>query len=322
MRPSFVDKLSGWYQRRHPVKWDAVHAPLLDETVLRELARVSESLILPEFHRPSAHPLSGEIRSFHRGRGFEFEENRPYIPGDEPRLLNWRLYARSGELHTKIFSEERRPQLFLLLDRRAAMRFGTRRQLKASLAAKIGVCYAYGAQRQGVAVGGIILNQTAQWFAPTIGQSAMHPLIRTMGAACPPLGFEEGQTSIEQNLQELLRRLPAGSFVILISDFSDLDPQASSASLHRLASLHTVWAVQVLDPVEKRLPESGRFAIEDETTQEPLRIDGRDPGQQAVYARAFEDRQRRLDDCFARGGIKMTHCTTLDDPRACLGLHS
>lgn len=294
--------------------------PLGDAAMLAEQALHAQSLpwSLIGFERPAGHPLIGETLSAHRGRGFEFVENRPYQPGDEPRLLNWRLYARSGNLYTKVFSEERRPQVFLLLDRRAAMRFGTRRQLKVALAARIALAYAFQAREQALAVGGLILNQRPEWFPPASGEASTQAFLHAMLAPCPPLDFEIDQPDLEENLQGLMHRLPPGCFILLVSDFADLDPDTGVALLHQLAAQHTVTAVQVLDPVEPRLPTSGDLLIEDTAAPQPLRIDRQDTRQHTLYAEAFRNRQAKLAACFKASRIPLKTCTTEDEVDACL----
>ncbi|MCG6870693.1 MAG: DUF58 domain-containing protein [Gammaproteobacteria bacterium] len=295
--------------------------PLLDDAELRELAARTQSLpwFFLDFQQDACHPLIGETLSVYRGRGLEFEDNRAYQPGDEPRLLNWRLYARSGELYTKVFTEERRPQVVVLADRRAAMRFGTRRQLKATLVARIGACYAYQARQQALAVGGLILNQAAEWLAPASGDASLDALVRTLAAPCPPLGFDQDQPQLEQGLRLVMHRLPAGCLVVLISDFADLDPQTARPILRHLSESNTVQAIQVLDPVERQLPAGGDFLIEDPASERPLRMDGRDAAQQARYAENFRSRQADLDACFRACGIPFRTCLTTDDLEACLG---
>jgi uncharacterized protein (DUF58 family) len=318
---SLVDRVSRHYRRLRPGDSGAVRAPLLDDATVHKLALVARALpwSLLEFQRPASHPLIGEAPSPFRGRGLEFEENRAYQAGDEARLVNWRLYARSGELYTRVFTEERRPQVFVVLDRRAAMRFATRGQLKAALAARLGVCYAHQAEHQALAVGGLILEREPRWFTPAIGEASMHALVQSMVAAVPPVAFDDPQPDLAEQLQQLLHRLPSGSFVLLLSDFADLDPDSATALLHHLAELHTVQAIQILDPVEARLPDTGSFLIEDRVSPEPLHIEGGDDVQHTRYAEAFADRQAKLVDCFRASGIPFRTCMTVNDLDECLG---
>lgn len=317
---SLMAKLAG-YSRRSAAAPPPALAPLIDPDGLRELARCARSLpwSLLTFERPASHPLLGETLSLYRGRGLEFEENRGYQAGDEPRLLNWWLYARTGALYTKVFSEERRPQVFLLIDRRAAMRFATRGQLKVALAAQIAACYACQAQQQALPVGGLILNRTADWLAPALGEVALQNLLESLAAPCPPLPFADDQLDLGESLQLLLHRLPGGSFIVLISDFADLEADSAMPLLSELSARHSLRAVQILDPVELRLPATGEFLIEDGAAGQPLRIDGRDELQQARYAQAVAERQAQLAACFERCGIPFRRCTTESDLQRCLG---
>jgi uncharacterized protein (DUF58 family) len=318
---SLIAKLSRQYRRWRPAGTVSIQAPLVAAEDLRELERYARSLprSLLDFQRHAAHPLIGETRSLYRGRGFEFEENRAYQAGDEPRLLNWRLYARTGELYTKVFTEERRPQAFLLLDRRASMRFGTRRQLKVARAARIAACHVYQAGQQALAVGGATLNREVDWHAPAPGEAALRYLVQSLVSPCPPLPFEQDQPSMEESLQLLVHRLPAGCFVLLVSDFLDLDPVTATPLLRHLAERHTVRAIQVLDPVEQDLPAAGDFLIEDGAAAQALRIDGRDALQRRLYRTACSNRQSRLVAGFKACGIPFQTCSVQDDVETCLG---
>lgn len=317
---SLFNTLSGYFRHWHPGEADATHKALMDGKELQQLASHAQSLpdSLFMFDRQAAHPLIGEIPSFYRGQGFEFEENRSYQAGDEQRMINWRLYARTGDLYTKVFREERRSQVFLLMDRRAAMRFGTRRQLKVTLAARISACYLYQALHQALPVGGMLLNQTVEWFDPAIGEFASQHFLQAMNQSCPPLDFEQAQPNLEEALQLLFYRLPAGSFLLLVSDFLDLDPETAMPLLHQLASRHVLQAIQILDPVEHRLPISGNFLIEDSTSSTPLYMDAGDDLQSQQYAVAFAEEQAKLKDCFQSCGISFCVCSTDDDVTGCV----
>ena len=192
MRPPLLQSL--WQRYRDLVSLGPSRSaePLLDTKTLDELQQRAQSsprtLIAPR--QVSSHRLIGEQLSRFRGRGFEFEENRGYQTGDEPRLINWRLYARTGDLYTKVFNEERRPEVYLVADRRAGMRFGTRKQIKAAQAAKIIASTFFQARRQALTVGGIIINETIDWFAPTATNAASLDFLHSLALPCPPLAFD------------------------------------------------------------------------------------------------------------------------------------
>ena len=110
-----------------------------------DLVRVSASALIALRHAAEGLPLrsprrlgsmAGPHLSAFKGRGMEFEETRPYQPGDDVRSLHWRVTARTGRPHTKLFREERERPVWLLVDIGPTMRFGTRVAFKSVIAAQ------------------------------------------------------------------------------------------------------------------------------------------------------------------------------------------
>ena len=312
-------KLPPWFAGRRG-RNAGIDRPLLDDDRQQELRQYAESLAwsLIEFDRQASDPRTGDALSAFRGHGLEFEENRVYQPGDEPRLLNWRLYARTGDLYTRVFREERRPQVFLLVDRRAAMRFGSRRQLKARLVAAMACAHAWQARQQALALGGLILSRELHWFSPAVGDTAGDRLIQSLSGPCRPLPFDADQPSLEEALQLVHQRLAPGSFLLLVSDFMDLESDSAMPLLHELAQKHSVRAVQILDPLEQQLPERGDLLIENPSRPQPIRLDSRDRGLRQAYAEMFSAMQSRLAACFAGCDIPFHSCSTADRVESCL----
>ncbi len=315
-------KLSRWLDAWGSPHAGAIRAPLLDAARRLELQNHVQSLAwsLTDFQGQATQPLFGDAPSTFRGKGLDFEENRAYQPGDEPRLLNWRLYARTGELYTRVFREERRPCLFLLVDRRAGMRFATRRQLKVTLAAGLACCHAWQAQQHAFPVGGLILNPEARWFEPVMGETAMEPLIQSLLDPCPPLAFQDDQLPLEEILQLLLQRLSPGCFLLLLSDFSDLDVDSAASVLHQLSKAHSIRAIQILDPVEQELPDDADLLLDDPAAPDPILFSGGDSALRRDYAEIFSARQAALTACFSGNGIPLHVCTTRDSVEACLDM--
>lgn len=321
MSSSLLARFRRYTQQLRPAtSADAVRKPLLDDDELQQLANLAEQSVASAIHfeRHVASRQLGDYLSRFRGQGLEFEENRRYQPGDEQRLINWRLYARRGELFSKVFVEERRPEVFLLVDRRASMRFATRNQLKVKLAARLAMFSLFQAQRQAIRIGGVVLDSTASWHDARQGRHAEQALLNAISAPCPPLSFNTNADSLQQQLNELDLRLAEGSFVLLLSDFADLDPASSAGVLRRLAIKHTMLAIQILDPVETHLPPLNHLLIDDPLSEQPINIDGRDPSRQAAYADAFARQQATLEACFAQCQIPLFRCYTSDRLQDCL----
>lgn len=236
--------------------------PLVDAQTLQALYQAANSPLAPTLlaRREVQHVLLGERQSAFAGRGYEFAENQVYTPGDEARFINWRVLARTGQLYRKMFYEERRPPVWLILDRSATMRYGTRTRLKVALAAQLALYHLFLAQRRGLLTGAVLLDDKPAWFAPTQDRDSQQMLIKALCAPCPPLA--ETETDQESGLRAVLQQcqvqLSPGCIVILYSDFHDL--QASDMPLlHALAQQHSVSARHILDVSEQTLPGHGSY---------------------------------------------------------------
>ena len=102
---------------------------------------------------------TGEYYSPFKGRGMEFDEVRLYQPGDDIRTIDWRVTARSGKAHTKLFREERERSVILCVDFRRTMYFGTRGAYKSVAAAKAAALFAWSAEHQGDRLGGLLFSE-------------------------------------------------------------------------------------------------------------------------------------------------------------------
>lgn len=209
------------------------------------------------------HPLLGERSSVFAGSGLEFADNRLYAAGDDMRFINWRLWARSGQLYRKLFIEERRPEVWIVMDRRDSMRFGTRRQPKVTQAARVALYYLYRALHQQLACGALLLDKQVHWIKPVRSLTYAQTIQQQFIAACPPddRNLGQGTYSLTAVLQQLQTQLIAGSIVILISDFHDLTPNALSP-LYALNQQHTVLAIHIADPLETVSPTHGHYTIQ------------------------------------------------------------
>jgi uncharacterized protein (DUF58 family) len=103
--------------------------------------------------------LAGRHSSKLRGRGLDFEEVRPYIPGDDIRNIDWRVTARTGKTHSKVFTEEKERPTFILLDQTSWMFFGSTRFAKSVSAAQAAALGAFYTIKRGDRTGGIIFKE-------------------------------------------------------------------------------------------------------------------------------------------------------------------
>lgn len=209
-----------------------------------------------------AHKKMGEQRSIYRGLGMDYEESRRYQPGDDPRYMNWQLSARTGQHYIKIFREERQPSVFIIMDRRHSMRFGTQQRLKVTQAARTAAIIAFSALQNNFSVGGVILDEKLEWFKENQSKQAIFDFIHQAARATPPTF--DNQDLVEPELDEVTRMLNViltkGSIIYFISDFYDLTEE-SQTSLFELTSSHQVNAIQITDPAEVKLPVAGTLLL-------------------------------------------------------------
>ncbi len=240
----------------------------------------------------------GAYRARYHGRGLEFEESRHYQPGDDFRALDWRVTARTGRLHTKLYREEREQCLALWLDAGPAMRFGTRRCLKWVAAARLGALFAWLAVDQGNRVGGLLagVDPVPPPVSPGGGEAGALALFRQWAAAGPAAATPAPPAV---SLHRLRRGLPPGSLVLLLSDFGHMDARFE-AELALLARHHEVAAILVYDPLEAALPVAGRLPFTD--GRRVIGIDSADAALRRRYREQFHGHRRRLTETLRRHG--------------------
>ena len=210
--------------------------------------------------RGPAHPLLlGSHRSMHRGRGLEFEEVRPYVAGDDIRSIDWRVTARRGRVHTKLFREERERPVWLLVDLHAAMFFGSRVQLKSMLAVRAAALLAWVAEQHGDRIGAIITNGTATRVLPPRSREAgILPILNNLIELQPVAPGIAVKTSLQSALQTLLPMVHPGSLVLALSDFSDEQAVASPLWSALCAHSECRWC-WIVDALEQHALPNGRY---------------------------------------------------------------
>ncbi len=236
---------------------DLNHVPLLDSADIADLRRRAlDAVSVQPRQRSVLHIQHGEHLSPRRGYGLDYEESRVYQPGDDVRFMNWRLAARTGEMHIKVFREERQPSAWILLDWRGSMRFGTQVRLKTTQALRTAVLLAFYSYYTGRSVTVLVIDTAAHWLKTGNDESAVVSMVNNMNQPCPPLPPEIKLPSLTNVLRAMQCALVPGTSVCLISDFIDADNDCRSA-LAKLANDHDVRAIHILDPAEERLPKAG-----------------------------------------------------------------
>jgi uncharacterized protein (DUF58 family) len=204
--------------------------------------------------------LLGAHSSAQRGRGLEFQEVRPYVAGDDPRNIDWRVTARRGRPHTKLFREERERPVWLLVDLQPGLFFGTRRQLKSALVVRTAALLAWVASLGDDRVGAVIGHGAAQTriLPARARQAGVLPLLEALLQTQPRSPGQPSPLALEEALRALLPLVRPGSQILAISDFAGLRQEAGSlwTALAAHADLRLFWVTDALE--EEGLP-NGRF---------------------------------------------------------------
>jgi len=245
------------------------------------------------------HKMLGERLSPFAKNGFEFAETRLYQYGDNIRFINWRRYANTGQLFVNTFHEERRPQCWIMLDRRASMRFGTRVRLKVAQAARLALHNLFKAQRQQFDIGGVILDQNSHWYDAKSSNTSFQPFIQHICSPCPPLADTQNNL-LTQNLRLLKARLSPGCLIVLISDFIDLQ-KTDINILNALAGEHSVTTIHIVDPIEKELPKQGQFQILNPSNESLIQLNCENPNTKASFQQRLKEKLDNIEQQLIQG---------------------
>ena len=292
------------------------------EPQLRELlALAGPASALPHWTRSVRARASGPFLSRLRGRGMEYDESRPYLPGDDIRRLDWRVTARTGRPHTKLFREELERPVLICVDYRRAMFFATRGVFKAVQAARVASLLAWRAQQNGDRVGGLLFadhihhelpprrgsTATMQWLKLLVAQAPSQRAALSTGAAPTPLS---------DAMKRIARVAKPGTLVFVISDFRGLD-DAASAALAQLSLHADVGLVAIHDPLEALFPEFDGVAglIDGERS---LRLAGVSSAGRESYAAQFSARLASVRQICRERRMLFTSMDTGADPTTSL----
>ena len=212
--------------------------------------------------------LAGGERSPFKGRGIDFEESRRYQPGDDVRLMDWRVMARTNEPYLKVFREERERPVFMVVDTRRAMRFGTRVAFKSVIAAHAAAILGWASLDRGDRVGAVVFSDIDHVeLRPRGGRTGVLKLLNLlvqMNSTSPPMvqPHDSSLSLFQLALNRVTKTARPGSLIFLLSDFREWDEQAKN-SLIRLSHHHEIVALLVYDQLEQEAPPPGLYPVTD-----------------------------------------------------------
>jgi len=281
--------------------------------MLVDLARPAAGLTF--HHSVIRAKQSGGYISRFKGRGMEFNEARLYQSGDDIRSIDWRVTARTGKTHTKIFREERERPVFISVDQRDTMQFASRGVFKSVIAAKLAALLAWAAHHHGDRCGGqLFFDSHCQELKPQNGKQAVLHFLNSLSQPIP-----SANQSVNDNLESVLGRLLSharpSSLLYIISDFRGLTPHAQ-IQLAKLAAHCEVVMIFIYDPLEANLPSSGRYQF----TQHDhyITINASNAKQLEDYQNHFLQKKQQLQTLAKQRGMIFIPVSTQADPLTCL----
>ena len=271
--------------------------------------------------------LSGDYHSTFKGQGVEFDEVRPYTPGDDVRTIDWNVTAKTGLPYIKRFSEERELTILFLVDVSGSQGYGSVRRSKMELAAEVTALLALTAIRNQDKIGLILFSdQIVKYIPPRKGRDSVMRLVREVLAAEDDA---KGGTDIAEALKFLNSVQKRRAVVFLVSDFllstnrtnlTNEEVSAFERLLRATARHHDMVCVPVSDPAERELPDVGLVELEDPETGELVLVDTSSAAVRRRFAATASEENEELKRFFLKTGIDTLTIATdrpyIDEVRA------
>jgi len=283
--------------------------PRLDD--LLELRHQAHTLGLASHHLVNS-SFSGLYASVFRGQGLNFEEVREYREGDDIRNMDWKVTARTGDPHLKVFREERERGIMLCIDRGPHMDFGTRSTFKSVQAARAAALIGWAANGLHDRVGGLLFGsgEDNAYFRPTKDRRALWRLLKAL--TTPTSTEREASPELLSNiLQQAARALGTGGLVFVIADFNR-DFKGLGTGLGQLRQHHSVVLVPIDDPADRELPDMGSVLFR-APDGELLAVDTAEPAGREAYRREWQQRRERLSQIASNAGCALIPLRTDQD---------
>lgn len=193
---------------------------------------------------------TGQHKSPIKGASVEFRQHRFYVPGDEPRRLDWRVLARTDRPYVKEYDEETNLRCILVLDRSGSMRYGRQHGTKFDYAARMLAALVYMMLGQTESVGLAVCGmQVDQWLAPHAGPTQLSRILDVLERSRP-----EGPSQLAKGLHDTAERLERRALVVVLSDLYENADKLRGGLAHLRHERHEVIVLQVVDRDELEFP--------------------------------------------------------------------
>lgn len=252
--------------------------------------------------------MGGDYRSVFRGQGMEFSDYRPYVEGDDPRLIDWNVTARAMTPFVKILAEERELQVMLLVDVSGSLNFGSVNITKADRVAETAAVIALSAARSGDRTGLLTFgDKVYDYMPPDKGRPHSLSIIQKVLEASD----HQEKADIEKALTFLGRVLKKRALIFLVSDFRF--STRCEKQLKVFSRKHDMVGIHVFDPREIRVPDVGRIRFRDPETGNESVVNTSSPGWQRSFTAKVHENAAAREALCRRARLDVVSISTTDD---------
>ena len=274
----------------------------LDELV-RLQHKASGFSFLPR--QPVHSILSGRHASKLRGRGLNFEELRDYLPGDDARNIDWKVTARTRTPYVRVYTEEKDRTVWLLIDQRVTMFFGSQQRMKSVVAAEVAAISAWRVLSVGDRVGALVFNDSEILVVPPHrSRERVMQILKQVVKKNRELRADSDLKPDPNKLNEALRQVSTlarhDCLVCLVTDGDGINAETRK-HISRISEHNDVLTALIYDPLEKNIPASGRLRFADNEGQ--LEADTSNQKLRSGFQNAFEKKLERIETASRRFSI-------------------
>jgi len=264
--------------------------------------------------QPANSLLSGKHVSKLRGRGLNFEELRHYQPGDDIRSMDWKVTQRTGKPHVKVYTEEKERNVYIAIDQRMTMFFGSSKKMKSVIAAELAALMAWRVVETGDRIGAVIYNDDDIKVVPAKrGRNHVVNVLAEVIKKNHQLNLSIPHTNDDSKaFNKMLNKLHMicghNALVILIGDGHGWNQQ-STDYIKKIRQHSEVIACHVFDPLELDLPQMAQMVVSDGDKQ--IQFSSQDKATQKKYQTEIARQMKTYDDTAKKYRIPLLSIDTL-----------
>ena len=282
------------------------------EELVRLQHKASGFSFLPR--QPVHSILSGRHASKLRGRGLNFEELRNYLPGDDTRNIDWKVTARTRTPYVRVYTEEKDRTVWLLIDQRIGMFFGSRQRMKSVVAAEVAAISAWRVLSAGDRVGALVFNDTEiSVIRPHRSRERVMQILKQVVKKNRELSASTDLKPDAGKLNEALKQVNIlarhDCLVCLITDGDGINPETRK-QITRLSEHNDVLTSLIFDPLERDMPAAGRLRFADGEGQ--LEADTSNRKLRSAFQGEFEKKLERIQSASRRFSIPVLALDTIN----------